>query len=312
MDVSHSCRPFRLSAAALTLAAVVLLPGCSVRQLAIDQLGAALAEGSSTWASDDDLDLVRDATPFALKTMESLIASSPQNRNLLQAAASGFTQYSFVYVHSEADYVEASDLDAATALRTRAKRLYWRAIGYGMRGLEVSHPGFGVALHRDAATALAAIRGRDEVPLLYWTGAAWGALISLSKDEGAVSADLPLVEAMMRRALELDASFGEGAIWDFFIADEGGKPVAAGGSPERARSAFDKAVALSRGHRAAPYVSLAESVCVGAQDRAEFARLLDAALAVDPDAWPEQRLANLVAQKRARWLLRRADELFIE
>jgi hypothetical protein len=33
---------------------------------------------------------------------------------------------------------------------------------------------------------------------------------------------------------------------------------------------------------------------------------------VDLEAAPQQRLANLIAQKRARWLLARVDELFIE
>jgi hypothetical protein len=33
---------------------------------------------------------------------------------------------------------------------------------------------------------------------------------------------------------------------------------------------------------------------------------------VDVERAPDQRVANLIAQKRARWLLARADELFIE
>ncbi|PYQ47942.1 MAG: hypothetical protein DMF78_22480, partial [Acidobacteria bacterium] len=33
---------------------------------------------------------------------------------------------------------------------------------------------------------------------------------------------------------------------------------------------------------------------------------------VDVDAVPDMRLANLVYQKRARWLLGRADDLFVE
>ena len=33
---------------------------------------------------------------------------------------------------------------------------------------------------------------------------------------------------------------------------------------------------------------------------------------VDADATPDMRLANLVYQKRARWLLGHADELFVE
>ena len=40
--------------------------------------------------------------------------------------------------------------------------------------------------------------------------------------------------------------------------------------------------------------------------------LLRKALAIDPDAVPELRLANTVSQRRAAWLLARADELFLE
>jgi predicted anti-sigma-YlaC factor YlaD len=49
---------------------------------------------------------------------------------------------------------------------------------------------------------------------------------------------------------------------------------------------------------------------VRSQDRAEFERLLKRALEIDPDARPEWRLANLVMQRRARWLLARTDSLF--
>jgi predicted anti-sigma-YlaC factor YlaD len=53
-------------------------------------------------------------------------------------------------------------------------------------------------------------------------------------------------------------------------------------------------------------------VSVAGPDRAEFERLLDRALAVDADAAPEFRLANLIAQRRAAWLRTRVDELFFE
>jgi len=59
-------------------------------------------------------------------------------------------------------------------------------------------------------------------------------------------------------------------------------------------------------------VSLAESVAAPRGDRREFQALLASALKVDPDARTEWRLANLVMQRRARWLLARTDELFAE
>jgi predicted anti-sigma-YlaC factor YlaD len=57
---------------------------------------------------------------------------------------------------------------------------------------------------------------------------------------------------------------------------------------------------------------LAESVALQNQDRAGFEELLKRALAIDPDAAPQSRLQNLIAQRRARWLLSRMDELFLD
>jgi predicted anti-sigma-YlaC factor YlaD len=78
------------------------------------------------------------------------------------------------------------------------------------------------------------------------------------------------------------------------------------------RRHFERALELSHGKRAGTYVSFAENACVPAQNQAEFQSLLEKALAVDPDADLDNRLANLVAQRRARWLLKHIDELFLE
>ena len=66
---------------------VGLLPGCSVRQLAVNKAGDALASSGTTLASDEDPELIRDAVPFSLKLMESLLAESPRHRGLLYATA---------------------------------------------------------------------------------------------------------------------------------------------------------------------------------------------------------------------------------
>jgi len=295
-----------LASALLALA----LPACSLRKVAVNALGNALAEGGSSYASDDDPELVREAVPFGLKTIEALLEESPRHKGLLFAAASGFTQYGFAFIQQEADFVEAEDLPRATALRDRARKHYRRALDYGLRGLEVAHPGFRAALRKDPAAALAPTRKKD-VPLLYWTANAWGAAIALSKDDSELTADQSLAEALMRRALALDEGYERGSVHDFFISYEGGRR-SVGGSVDEARQHLDRALALSGGHRAWPLVNFAETVSVGTQDRKEFETLLRRALAVDPDAVPQVRVANLVAQRRARWLLGRADELFIE
>ncbi len=298
----------RLTWFAFVLAAV--LPGCSLRSIAVNSLGNALARGGSNFASDDDPDLVGQAIPFGLKTMEGLLLEAPRHRGLLLATASGFTQYAYGWVQLEADLGEAQDLAKATAMRDRARRLYLRALDYGLRGLEVDFPGLRERLRRDPEAALARMK-KEHVPLLYWTAAAWGAAIALKVNDSELSADQRLAEALARRALALDETWDAGTIHDFFIAYEAGR-ISVGGSIERAREHFERATRIANGRRVFPYVTFAESASVGRQNRQEFKALLEQALALDASRPSDYRLANLLAQKRARWLLSRTDELFVE
>jgi predicted anti-sigma-YlaC factor YlaD len=282
-----------------------------VKRIAVNKLGNALASGGSTFTSDEDPELVRDALPFSLKLIESLLAESPRHRGLLLAAASGFTPYAYAFVQEDADEIQDRDLERATALRIRARRLYLRARDYGVRGLEVTHPTFGSELRKDPRAAVQMATPKD-VPFLYWTAASWGAAISLSKDNPDLVADQGIVGALIDRALALDEKFAEGAIHSFLIAYEGSRNGAEGDFAVRSRKHFDRALQLSGGNLAGPLVSLAENVSLEKQNRAEFESLLKRALAIDVNVKPDDRLANLVMQRRARWLLQRTGELFLE
>ena len=288
----------------------VLTPGCSVKRMAVNKLGDALAAGGTTFSSDDDPELIKSAVPFSLKLMESLLAESPKHKGLLFATSSGFTQYGYAFVQQEADEIEAADLTQAREMQTRARRLYLRARDYGVRGLEARHPGFGAQLKENPKSAVAQMRKQD-VPQLYWTAVAWAAAISLSKDNPDSVADLPKVEALIDRALALDESWDRGAIHGFLVTFEMGRATGEGDPAVRAKQHFDRAVELSQGKLAAPLVSYAESVCIAAEDRAQFEKLLHQALTLNPDADPPSRLANLILQRRARWLLARVDKLFL-
>lgn len=310
-------RPDRLlrPPARAALAGLVLLAlaagGCSVKRYAANKIADTLAASGGSVATDDDPDLIRDAAPFNLKLMESTLAETPRHRGLLLATCSGFTQYAYAFVQQEAEAMEDRDLAAADALRARAQRLYLRARGYGLRGLEVRHPGFEQRLRSDPAAAVAQA-DRKDVPLLYWTAACWGLAIAISKDQPDVVADQPQMEALIDRALALDEAFDGGAIHSFLISYEPSRLRGEGDPLARARRHFDRAEALSAGGLAGPLVALAETVSVKTQNRTEYESLLQRALAIDADAKPEWRLANLIMQRRARWLLSRTDQLFVE
>jgi len=284
--------------------------GCSIRRYALNQFADILSRSGSAFVSDEDPELVKAAAPFSLKLLESVLAEVPRHEGLLSAAASGFAQYAFAFVQQDADELEAHDLAGAEALRSRAQRLYLRAQKYGLRGLEAKHPGFSKVLLVDPKTAVR-VASKADVPLLYWTGAAWAAAISLSKDKPELIGQIPSMEALIDRALELDESYGDGAIHSFLIAYEMSRQGAQGNPEARARFHFDRAIALSEGNSAGPLVTLAEAVAVQKQDVKEFELLLNRALAIDPNVNPDSRLLNLVMQRRARWLLSQKDELFL-
>ncbi len=294
------------------LLGMIVLTGCSARRYMINRIGDALAGGASVaYAGDDDPELIRDAAPFSLKLIESLLVESPRHAGLLLAACSGFTQYGYAFVQQQADELESTSLEASATQRQRAARLYRRAKNYGLRGLDVRLAGFEQKL-RANPKALMAQMTKTDVPLLYWTAVSWGALISLSKDNPETVADVPLMEALIDRAAELDVDYADGAIHSYLIAYEMARPGGGSGALAKAQAHFQRAVALSGGLQAGPFVAYAESVMIGQQNRKEFESLLKQALDINVDAKPEWRLMNAVAQRRAKWLLSRTDELFIE
>jgi predicted anti-sigma-YlaC factor YlaD len=295
----------------LLVACVLNFSSCSVKRYAVNKLGDSLASSGTTFAADNDAEFVGQALPFSLKLIEGLLAESPNHRGLLFAASSGYTQYSYVYIQLPSEELEAEDLPKSRAESERARNLYLRARDYGLRGLETKHRGFSSSLRENPKSAVQVAKAQD-VPLLYWTAVSWGAAIAVSKDHPGLVADQPQVEALIDRAYQLNPDYQHGAIDQFLISYESARQGVKGDSTVRSKAHFDRAVFLSSGHLAAPYVAYAESVCVPRQDRAQFAALLQKALALNPDARPEWRLSNVVMQRRARWLLSREDELFLD
>ena len=218
-------------------------------------------------------------------------------------AARSYTQYAYAVIQQDAEEAEDENIALALYLQDRARGLYRRGRDHALHGLGMSVD----ELRRAPRRALASTQ-RADVALLYWAGASWGALIALSKEDPEALADVPAVEALIDRALELDESFDRGAIHTFLISYEMVRQGAAGDPAERARRHFTRAVELSGGANAAPMLALAEAVCIPAQRRAEFEALIDQALNVQGG----DRLANLVMQRRARWLRSRTDRLFTD
>ena len=299
----------RLAKFSLLLA--VVLAACSPKTYALRQVAEAISAtgDSSALARDDDPDFVREAVPFALKTMESLADKLPDHLRLRLALARGFTQYGYAFVQQDAD--EMPDPDRAKMLRDRAARLYLRARAYGIEGLRMARGVSDEQLRGKEQVRVQALAkmSREDVPLLYWTSASWAGAISQRKTDLELVADVPVVAAILDRALALDEAFDLGALHEFAIAFDPARPE--GTTAQKQRAHFDRARELQKGKKISALVTYAESVAGPAQDRRQFEALLNEALRFDvnqPQALDE-RLENKIAQRRARFLLMHESDI---
>ena len=283
---------------------------CSVKRMGMSRMADALSATASSFASDDDPEFVRAAAPATLKMVEMLLDEQPKHPGLLLTACSGFTQYAYAFLQVDSELLQTSDAAAARELKGRAKRMYDRANGYCGRALILRHPHLAEG-RADHTGALAGATAED-VPMLYWSAVAWGGSLSATTDMSnplALLGGIGRVRELLTRAIELDEDWQGGALHEAMIAIEG-LPALLGGSAARARTHYTRAVELSKGQSAFAHVAMASSVALPARDRAAFEKHLRDALAIDPSRTPSLRLANLIAQRQAKFLLSSADRLF--
>ncbi|HNV04131.1 MAG TPA: TRAP transporter TatT component family protein [Vicinamibacterales bacterium] len=298
-------------AAGLALAAMELASCGAIRSGAVKSVATMLSETGTTVSSHDDPELVADALPFALLLNESILASVPRHEGLLTATCSQYTQYAVGFIQADAEAAQFDDYPRSQSLSGRALKLALRGRGYCWRALEIRFPGVPARLAADPAASVPQAK-RAHVPLLYWSAASLGSAVSAGGlDHPELLIHWPVIRALAERALALDEAWGNGALHELLITVES-QGEALGGSEARARAHFARAVEIQKGRSPGPYLSLALGIAKGKNDRAEFEALLRQALAIDPDASPETRLATLLAQQRARLLLAHLDDLFLE
>lgn len=226
------------------------------------------------------------------------------------SCAKAFLLYGHSFVLPESTRLEDVDYSAALAARERAFRLFQRSRARAVGVLERRYPGIEARLSMQPKAAAQEL-GPDDLEATFWAGIAWGSAISAGLDRPEVVADVDAVRALLFRALAFDESYERGMLHETLIAIEG-LPEAMGGSQERARAHYQRALELSGGHRASVHLSLAKAVAIPNQDRVEFEALVELALAIDPDQSPDDRLSNVLAQREARQLLDRVEDLILE
>jgi hypothetical protein len=152
---------------------------------------------------------------------------------------------------------------------------------------------------------------RDDVPALFWTANAWASYINLNIDDVRALADIPKVQLIMRRVLDLDETYYYGGPHLFYGILAASRAPTLGGEPLKAREHFEACLRINEHKFLLAKYFYARTYAVQVQDRELFCRCLQDILADSSDSLPELRLANKIAKKKACHLLARADDLFL-
>jgi hypothetical protein len=150
---------------------------------------------------------------------------------------------------------------------------------------------------------------QNDVSSLYWAGIAWGAMIGNSGGDMNMLADAPLARAFIERSAELDPTFADAGAFSALGTVEASFPELFGGSLDKAKSYYDRALEISKRRNHLILLSYAKSYAVAKQDRGLFTQLLNEILAA-PDQGDELRMNNKVARHRAERYLKRVDDWF--
>jgi hypothetical protein len=306
---------FALSIASLGVA-LVGAAGCGefLRGQALGQTSGILARAQPSLQQESDYELAARAIPGALKTIEGFyIVNTDKTEELIPVLTEGYCQYGTAFVEDEweiAKFAHNPELEAYH--NTRATKMFMRCLNYALKTLGSD---FQKDLFAAPDIAAARIAKTEHRQALMWAAFGLGSIIFHNLGNSDLTALRGTVEAMMKRVVELDAAHppsdklyaalphvGLGQLY-------GAIGPALGGDPAKAAAEFQTAIKISDDKLLLARTLWGYSGKISG-NRALFHDQLKKVLETPPSIWPEQRLANEVAQRRARRYLSHEKEWF--
>ncbi|HHH11950.1 MAG TPA: hypothetical protein ENK23_07755, partial [Sorangium sp.] len=137
----------KLGGAAFMLLLGLLNTGC-IKKILLDGQIASTRQASAAVSSISDYHVAKAAGQAGLAQFEGLHYLAPGNRDGLFLLTKNWASVAFAFMEDEmqqAEDLHGDDSELANYHRARAAAAYSRAIFYGIKLLEMDHPGFEAA-----------------------------------------------------------------------------------------------------------------------------------------------------------------------
>ncbi len=265
---------------------------CGLSSCATLITGTVIKPAVGNLQQQQDIELVCEGAPSYLLMLDSMLVSSPENRDLLLIATQSYSAY-------------ATALEECGGSDQRINAIATKAKHYGKKLLQpllaVDHNGGQEG--DEALDKHLAELDSDDVAEAFWGASGWLTWVLREKGSPEAIADIVAVEKIMARCLELDEGYQAGSIHLFFGAYHAAKPEMFGGRPDLSGDHFNRALALSKGRFLLIQTTYAATLARTTMNRDLHDRLLNEVLAFPLDSAPEFGLSNHIAVNRAKRLL---------
>lgn len=298
------------------------LTACDLGKVTVNTTSKVLWRAQPALEQESDYELAAQAIPGTLKTIEGFWYVDKSNPRLLTLLAKGYCQYGTGFVEDEWEIASLDKrLDRADQLSQRATKMFVRCTNYALRllGSKWQHsndPAKGIFADFETVRKLVASVGKDKRDALMWAAIGLASTINQNKDNVAVVTQLPTAKMMLERVVKLDdehdykhktrRALAHIALGMLYTA----QAPALGGDPERGAKHFKRAMEITENKYLLAKVLYARRYAVMMQDRKLFRDTLINVLQTPPSIWPDERLANEIAHRRARRYLQYEKQWF--
>ncbi len=304
-------KQFRSIPGLLLTVSMLLIVSCSISKLTTRKLTDSLAGSSSfTFTSDDDPELIADALPFTIKLYESLIEKDSTNTALYLATSKLICLYSQYFVAASMDTI--SDPVQKKAIGKRAKKLFLRAREYALKSIDIAKPGSKKAFLTSNIDSTITRISQSDTNALFWTSVAWFGAIGSDKSDMSLAMGIKKPLTITRKIISMNPTYYQGMAHELLGIVSVNIPKSLGGSTDTAAYYFSKAIQLSDSSRVSAFVLYATLVAAKTKNKELYISLLEQAISIPIDKYPQLRLQNSIYLQKARLLLKNVNEVFPE
>lgn len=296
----------------LALSCGLSAAGCNMPEIGMIQVGKfprpmifndALQwtnQGSDHFNTIHDFKVAEDAAYFGIGTLEGYYTLVPENEEGLLMLTRGWTSIAFGFIDDDREEAMEGKDETLTEYHTeRARAACRRGRFYGERLIAKRASGFDKA-QRNANTLDAWLaenfQDKKYAQELLWLGVSIVGQVNFDRDNPATVANLWVGVEILKQVIKLDETV-ENALAHSALGAYHARSTLA--ELDESKAHFERAIELQHGKLLMTQVSMAQTYYCMKGEKAKYMSTLKAVLAAG-DTFPEQRISNAVAKRKAR------------